>query len=201
MIPIVIKSLKTEGGLSVSEEVKKADLTTGTIPLDLVKNVMDLHNEANPGSVKQFANKFLELGCGDRFFFDVVKPREPTLNLKDPKQVLLAFYKYSILQNEEAKQFVVYSLGGKLVGSAMIGSFAKDIPRYSCSISNLSISSKITNEAHNFIVSDLTNECKKNGLEPALIANSAHIDAYKSHGYEPTEIPSFPKNVLFKYRR
>src|SRR6185437_15233607 len=177
MPPIVIKNLKIEKVdgkkvFHIGETLKHAEWTTENIPLSLVQNIMDLHNESNPGAVKQFTTSFLKLGHGDKFIKDVLIPSEPSLNTSDPHQTMLAFYKYSFLHNDEANAFIAYSLDGKLLGSALIGNFSRDAP--ACSISSLSFSPKASAQLHNFMLADLTKECTKMGMEPTLLADSSH---------------------------
>src|SRR5437016_5643171 len=109
MSQITIKVLQVEKPagkqhhkVRIAQVIKEPNLKTNTIPLDLVRNLMSLHNEAIPGSVKDFTTKFIELGCGDEMINEVIAPQEPDLDLQDPERTMLAFYKYSFLQNDDA---------------------------------------------------------------------------------------------------
>lgn len=200
MPPIIIKNLQVDRKkISVAETLTGPSIgTTENLPLKLVENIMEVHNEANPESVSRFAKLFLSSCNGDAFISDILVPKEAELNLQDPKQLMTAFYKHSFLQNEEASSFVAYSLDGKLVGFALLGNFSNGFPQ--CSISNLSLSLKASSAMSKFIVSDLTDECKKQGLEPSLVANSFLSKAYAAYGFKPSvEHPSIAGCTLYKY--
>ncbi len=203
MPPIIIKDLKIEKNvqkptktITVKNVLNHPEWKTESLPLGLVQNIMDLHNEANPDAVKRFALKFLEKkSVGERFIKDVLAKNEADLSLDDPKQMMQAFYKYSFLMNEEANSLIIYSCDGKLLASALVGSFAKDDPARHCSISNLSISKKATSHLHSFVLKDLSTECEAIGEKPSLITNCSLAKAYEARGFTSSDTIPFSECV------
>lgn len=164
-------------------------LTTRDVPMPLVRNIMALHESAAPGSVKGFAKSTFEIGLMDEIMSDTIEPMSmlgspsKRVNLRDPESVMHAFYAASFLRNEEARECLVYSQGGRVVGMAQVGQFAPDIKGLSCTISNLVVSPQLDAASQGAMIQHIAETAKTQFGEATLLTPEPWGTAYASHGF------------------
>lgn len=164
-------------------------LTTRDVPMSLVKNLMSLHESAAPGSVKGFARNIFKVGLMDELLTDAVQSRQSLaspskrVDMKNPEQLMGAFYAASFLQNEEARECLVYSHEGKVVGMAQVGRFAPKIDGLSCTISNLVVSPKLDATSQGAIIRHVASQAKEQMGEATLLTAEPWGADYATHGF------------------
>lgn len=164
-------------------------LTTRDVPMPLVKNLMALHESAAPGSVKGFAKNIFKVGIMDELLTDAVESRQALsspskrVDMRNPEQVMQAFYAASFLQNEEARECLVYSHEGRVVGMAQVGRFAPRIDGLSCTISNLVVSPKLDASSQGAIIQHVAGVAKEQMGEATLLTPEEWGAGYASHGF------------------
>lgn len=175
--------------------VKRVDLpgsdslTTRDVPMPLVRNLMSLHESAAPGTVKGFAKSVFQFGLMEELMNDVIRPKNDLssprsrVDLKNPEQLLEAFYASSYLQNEEARECLVYSQEGKAVGMAQIGKFGSDIEGLQCTISNLLVSPNLDAPTQGVIVRHAAQTAQEQFGEATLLTPEPWGSSYVSHGF------------------
>lgn len=171
------------------------ELTTRDIPLPLVRNLMALHESASPDSVKGFANSVYRAGLMEEFLSEAVSPTHSSSSPRDPARLKEAFYAASFLQNDEARECLVYSEEGRVVGMAQIGKFAPDIPGLSCTIGNLVLSPKLDASSQTSIIRHMASAAKDRFGEATLITPEPWGSAYRSHGFHVEKPPSTSRNA------
>lgn len=164
-------------------------LTTRDVPMPLVKNLMALHESAAPGSVKGFAKNIFKVGLMDELLVDAVESRQALgspskrVDTKNPEQLMGAFYAASFLQNEEARECLVYSHEGRVVGMAQVGRFAPRIDGLSCTISNLVVSPKLDASSQGAIIRHVATTAKEQMGEATLLTAEPWGPGYATHGF------------------
>lgn len=191
-------SLHELGGRGRSPEIKCVDsasrLTTRDIPLPLVRNLMSLHESAVPGSVKGFAKTVFKVGLMEELITDAIDTRSQLaspskrVDMKNPEKIMEAFYAASFLQNDEAKEFLVYSQEGRVVGMAQIGNFVPKMSGLSCTISNLVISPKLDPMSQQAVIQHIASAAKKETGEATLLTSGGWSEGYRTHGFAVEEI-------------
>jgi hypothetical protein len=155
----------------------------------LVKNLMDLHDSAAPGSVKGFAKSVFKVGLMEELLTDAVESRSELaspskrVNMRNPESLMQAFYAASFLQNEEARECLVYSHEGRVVGMAQIGKFAPKIDGLACTISNLVVSPKLDASSQGAIVHHVASAAKQQMGEATLLTAEPWGPSYASYGF------------------
>lgn len=164
-------------------------MTTRDVPMPLIKNLMDLHESAAPGSVKGFANTVFKTGLMDELLADAVESRSglaspsKRVDTRNPESVMHAFYAASFLQNEEASECLVYSHQGRVVGMAQIGNFARHVDGMGCTISNLVVSPKLDSTAQGALIRHIAGTAKEQMGEASLLTPEPWGAAYSSYGF------------------
>ena len=164
-------------------------LTTRDVPMPLVRNLMALHESAAPGSVKGFAKSVYRFGLMEELLSDVIVPKSvmssprSRIDMKNPESVMEAFYAASFLQNEEARECLVYSQEGKVVGMAQVGKFGADVEGLQCTISNLLVSPKIDASTQSAVVRHVAETASAQFGEATLLTPEPWGSAYETHGF------------------
>lgn len=169
--------------LSDGRKISKVDdsLTTKSIPMPLVKNIMTLHESGAPGAIKGFARSTKEAGIMGEIFSEAMGSFKS--GSSDPEKLFEAFYATTILNNEQAKKCLLYSQGGCVVAMAQIGNFVPEHKDLSCTIGNFVVSPKLSESVKSAIVKHVAVTAQKEFGEASLITPEKWSKSYEEHGF------------------